>query len=79
MAISERRRLTFTAIAVILVGIITGLLLGGGSERGQRLGADAVAGVLEHLGMGIDHPAARDQYGTGPGIGCPRRVMGRAT
>ncbi len=28
MAISERRRLTFTAIAVILVGIITGLLLG---------------------------------------------------
>ncbi len=29
MAISERRRLTFTAIAVILLGIITGLLLGG--------------------------------------------------
>lgn len=29
MAISERRRLTFTAIAVILVGVITGLLLGG--------------------------------------------------
>jgi hypothetical protein len=28
MAISERRRLIFTAIAVILVGIITGLLLG---------------------------------------------------
>ncbi len=28
MAISERKRLTFTAIAVILVGIITGLLLG---------------------------------------------------
>ena len=28
MAISERRRLTFTAIAVILLGIITGLLLG---------------------------------------------------
>ena len=28
MAISERRRLTYTAIAVILVGIITGLLLG---------------------------------------------------
>ncbi len=28
MAISERRRLTFTAIAVILVGIVTGLLLG---------------------------------------------------
>ncbi len=28
MAISERRRLTFTAIAVILVGIITGFLLG---------------------------------------------------
>ncbi len=28
MAISERRRLTFTAITIILVGIITGLLLG---------------------------------------------------
>jgi len=28
MAISEKRRLTFTAIAVILLGIITGLLLG---------------------------------------------------
>ena len=28
MAISEKRRLTFTAIAVILVGLITGLLLG---------------------------------------------------
>ena len=28
MAISEKRRLTFTAIAVILVGIITGFLLG---------------------------------------------------
>ncbi len=28
MAISERRRLTFTAIVVILVGIITGFLLG---------------------------------------------------
>ena len=28
MAISERRRLTFTAIAVILVGIVPGLLIG---------------------------------------------------
>jgi hypothetical protein len=28
MAISERRRLTYTAITIILVGIITGLLLG---------------------------------------------------
>ena len=29
MAISERRRLTLTAIAVIIVGVATGLLLGG--------------------------------------------------
>ncbi len=29
MAISERKRLTFTAIAIIIVGIVTGLLLGG--------------------------------------------------
>ncbi len=34
MAISERRRLTFTAIAVILVGIITGLLLGSALSSG---------------------------------------------
>ncbi len=34
MAISERRRLTFTAIAVILVGIITGLLLGSALQSG---------------------------------------------
>ncbi len=34
MAISERKRLTFTAIAVILVGIITGLLLGSAFSSG---------------------------------------------
>ena len=34
MAISERRRLTFTAIVVILVGIITGLLLGSALTSG---------------------------------------------
>ncbi len=34
MAISERRRLAFTAIAVILVGIITGLLLGSAFASG---------------------------------------------
>ncbi len=34
MAISERRRLTFTAIAVILLGIITGLLLGNAFASG---------------------------------------------
>ena len=34
MAISERRKLTFTAIAVILVGIITGLLLGSALSSG---------------------------------------------
>ena len=34
MAISERTRLTFTAIAVILVGVITGLLLGSALASG---------------------------------------------
>ena len=34
MAISERRRLTFTAIAVILVGIITGMFLGNATASG---------------------------------------------
>ena len=35
MAISKSRRLTFTAIAVILVGVITGLLLGSALASGS--------------------------------------------
>ncbi len=38
MAISERKRLTFTAIAVVLVGIVTGLLLGGALLPSQAAG-----------------------------------------
>ena len=41
MAISEKKRLTFTTIAVILVGIVTALLLGrvflSGTSRGKSL------------------------------------------
>ena len=37
MAISERRRLTFTAVAVAVVGVVTGLILGGALFSGDAV------------------------------------------
>jgi plastocyanin len=53
---SERKRITFTAIAVALVGIVTGLLLGGGLLPSQaayqiydeRVTTETTGTILEH-------------------------------
>ena len=55
---SERKRLTFTAIAVALVGIVTGLLLGGGllpSQAAYQIYDERVTTTTTETVLGHSH------------------------
>ncbi len=60
MAISEKRRLTFTAVTVAVVGVVTGLILGVALFSGGAAPSDDSAGKLFAANCAVCHGQNRE-------------------